>query len=642
MEIVDRIDTVKTKIWLRTASFMISDMTEVRQGCSIPSSVQSSYFGLCATQNFTAGDVILVEGFPLIQLSSVHLSPNEQEWVESIVDLKPKSSDGVNDCVASSKKVDFSSPKFKAMVKVGLYFLFQVAKSQLSWKEDPTIADIRQLYHPPISLSDSSIQEEEHEIVELSVQAFQTVQSVLRDTLPPGRGDTETKDNFHYSPLNQAMIDLSALADGDTVGSLSSDWELHHIVQEIMLIWACNSFHGGLIYHNFSRINHSCNPNAVVVVPHEMSKDDITQCNQQKLVACCDINVDDEICISYLHGPLLYADHVTRKKILLEDKYFECSCDRCTASVDFASAIPCPVCHPRESQKSIPTSVDGVLLSEDVQYDDDQDVRYLHSMMKSQRSEQSSERKPDVEPSEMPQPSFAPLSECPVCRKVLGDIHQKPQVYRKLIGAHDSIVEKVVAFLRNPNNVDVLKGSTMSVESNSDPTTEDKNEASILIHAEQLEQLLRLSSSVLGAKHWTTNMLLLLQLNHTLTQMNARAILSATSAGSDQNDDEEDIETSIAEAIDMLERVVRFVESLHLKLSTGHLLSNVIVGTARALVSLGDVKSQKYAAKWLDRIVDFVDKFESPGMQAVVRRLHVAWQRDAGEEGNRPEKRAKR
>jgi SET domain len=594
-------------------------MTEVRQWSSIPSSKHSNFFGLYAAQNYTAGDVILVERSPLIQLSSAHLSPQEQDWVESIVDQKQKSTDSVNDGAAASKEMDFRSPKFKAMVQVGLYFLLHVAKSKRSWKEDPIIADLRQLYHPPISMSDASLQDVEHEIVELSLHAFQTVHALLRNNTPSDAVVSETEESFLHSQLNQAMIDLSVSADSAAGSCLSSDWKLHPIIQEMMLIWACNSFQGGLIYRAFSRINHSCNPNAVVVV-NEVSQEDISQSNQQKLVAVCDINVNDEICISYLDGPLLYADKVTRSKVLLEDKYFECSCERCTASVDHASAIPCTVCHPRES----------VLLSEDVQYDDDQDVSYVYSMLRWQH----------LEPSEMSRASSVPLTECPVCQKVLGDVHQKPQLYKKLIDAHESIEDKVIAFLRSPNIVDTLKGSTNSVASTRDPAAEDEKEASILIHAEQMEQLLRLSGSVLGAKHWTTNMLLLLQLNQTLTQLNARAILNAT--GSDHDDDEEDIETSIAEAIDMLERVVRFVEGLQLKLHMGHLLSSVIVGTARALVGLGDVKSQTYAAKWLDIIADFVDKFESVGVQAVVHRLHVAWQRDKGDEDIRPEKRTKR
>jgi biotin-(acetyl-CoA carboxylase) ligase len=86
----------------------------------------------------------------------------------------------------------------------------------------------------------------------------------------------------------------------------------------------------------------------------------------------------------------------------------------------------------------------------------------------------------------------------------------------------------------------------------------------------------------------------------------------------------------LAEAIDMLERLCKFVQGLGLKLHMGHVLSDLVVGAARALVSLGDVKSQKYASEWLKRIAGYVEHFESDGMQKVVSALQVAWTRQSG------------
>jgi hypothetical protein len=174
------------------------------------------------------------------------------------------------------------------------------------------------------------------------------------------------------------------------------------------------------------------------------------------------------------------------------------------------------------------------------------------------------------------------------------------------------------------------------------------------IYLEQLEQLLRMSSSILGAKHWTTNMLLLYQLNYTLSSFHTRSIMKLTSASSssqqgNNNDDNEDddVESTIAEAIDMLQRIERFVGGItSVRLHMGHLLSDVIIGVARALVSLGDVKSQKYAAQWIEKIVLYVNQFESHGKQAVVHSLHIAWQRDDSatdrDESNSAKKRLKR
>jgi hypothetical protein len=86
----------------------------------------------------------------------------------------------------------------------------------------------------------------------------------------------------------------------------------------------------------------------------------------------------------------------------------------------------------------------------------------------------------------------------------------------------------------------------------------------------------------------------------------------------------------LAEAIDYLERLCKFVQDLGLKLHIGHVLSDLVIGVARALVSLGDVKSQKYASNWLKRLAGYVEHFESDGIQKVVSTLQVAWTREAG------------
>merc|ERR1712226_1258692 len=72
--------------------------------------------------------------------------------------------------------------------------------------------------------------------------------------------------------------------------------------RKVMLVWSCNSFQGGRIYAQQSRINHSCNPNAVI----RASED------KQTVLAACSIKAGEEICISYL-GLLLYADRPVRQ-----------------------------------------------------------------------------------------------------------------------------------------------------------------------------------------------------------------------------------------------------------------------------------------------------------------------------------------
>jgi hypothetical protein len=148
---------------------------------------------------------------------------------------------------------------------------------------------------------------------------------------------------------------------------------------------------------------------------------------------------------------------------------------------------------------------------------------------------------------------------------------------------------------------------------------------------EILEEHLSLARAVMGDKHWTTNLLLLLLLDRRLSQM------SSTMLTTQQIPEMEDV----AETIDNLQRFYRYVESLKLKLHPGHILGDVIIGTARTLVSLGDMKSQKYGAEWLGKITDYVDKFESEGRQKVVNALSVAWKkhdRDSSDDGKKVKK----
>merc|ERR1712176_990317 len=83
----------------------------------------------------------------------------------------------------------------------------------------------------------------------------------------------------------------------------------------------------------------------------------------------------------------------------------------------------------------------------------------------------------------------------------------------------------------------------------------------------------------------------------------------------------------IAEAIDSLQRITRFVDSLKLDIDSAHLLADVTIGIARMLISLGDLKSQKYGAEWLSKIEDYVNHFSDKGIQKVVSVLKVAWEK---------------
>jgi hypothetical protein len=260
----------------------------------------------------------------------------------------------------------------------------------------------------------------------------------------------------------------------------------------------------------------------------------------------------------------------------LATKQFSCLCERCTVMPDEASAIPCPCCHPRTRQ-----------LDEDVQYDDEHTVHYVR----------------------LEHPGQANTMVCPSCHT-----HVSPddQEYAMLFKVMQSATAKVVTFFLDHQAMEKVK---YDQEDNEDIDEADH------IKQELLEQQIRIASNVLGARHWTTNLLLLLQLDQQLQRLHGDCLTE----GMDPDMD------TIAESIDMLERLRRFVDDLGLHLDKGHVLSDVIVGVARALVSLGDTKSQKYAADWLDTIDDFVQVFESEGMKKVVGSLQVAWKRSSAE-----------
>lgn len=283
--------------------------------------------------------------------------------------------------------------------------------------------------------------------------------------------------------------------------------------------------------------------------------------DKQRLVAATDIAKGDEITISYL-GSMMYTETSVRNQKLQHSKFFSCSCARCKDDEeDTAARIPCATCHPRNANQS---------LDEDVQYDDDQEVQY-----------------------------FTCSSRCSKCQSKL-------DTSSKLYKSYSSVISKVVAYL-DSKETSIISNSTK----NGDEDDDD----------EILEEHVSVSSTIMGDKHWTTNLLLLLHLDRRLSHMSSAMLTTQEMPEMDE----------IAEAIDSLERLCRYVGSLKLNLDQGHILGDVIIGVARTLVALGDEKSQKYGAEWLDKIANFVDKFESEGRQKVVATLRIAWKKHGRE-----------
>jgi hypothetical protein len=553
-------------------------MTEVR-------SIPGSGSGLFATKNYKVGQVIVRENSPLIKLAPLSLQQEERILSECNISNNTSNKGQLKDDIPSlwqsihppSSVAVENHGKFKGMVQAALCYADTNADVSAE-----TENKLLQLYHPSIlsttaaDMTDHARSEHEEAIVQLSGMAMEYLTTLVdsKSKLSAGLADTET-------------------------------------IQKVMLVWSCNSFEGGRVYFDISRINHSCNPNAVILHDSgsnhntgttEDNKDD----DRQTVVAAADIAIGEEISISYL-GILLYTERSVRQASLRQNKHFNCHCSRCTGMPDSAAAFPCPACHPRQSQ-----------LPEDVQYDDDADVMTVHYVTPSPRTNGDG--------------AVVEVFTCSTPMKgghaALNDANKDFQ--NKLV-INRAVKDKVATFLQDHQ---AIQKSNNTAGDNEDDNA-DADEEKESLQAELLEQNLGMASSVVGAKHWATNLVLMLHLERSLQDFHTNMLTE----GADP-----DMEL-LAEAIDMLERLCKFVQGLGLKLHMGHVLSDLVVGAARALVSLGDVKSQKYASEWLKRIAGYVEHFESDGMQKVVSALQVAWTREVSaggkEENTRDAKRVK-
>jgi hypothetical protein len=484
----------------------ILTMTEVRassDGC----------LGLIATNSYNTGDVIVEEAAPLVTLST-----DESMVDESCLNITRENKKGApkhekgSMLLWSNVKVPSGVPSEQA----GNFLGMVKALVSFSKIQNPEIVSrLLELYHPSVT----SPRADERTIVEVAKEALKFIQ----------------KHAIDASSLSLLVKDQPEIA------------------MKVMLVYSCNAFEGGRLYEQQSRINHSCDPNAIVQPRN----------GAQRVCAAAPIMDGEEITISYL-GLFLYADGKTRREHLRTSKHFECSCRRCTQGPDVAAAIPCPSCHARH----------GRYLDEDTQYDDEQAVHYA-----------------------VPPSSDANSVECQHCHEITAAPPGESSP-NHVLQLTRTVSKKVYKYLLEKGN--------------------KKDKEDMAMQEEWEEQLLQLSSSVVGARHWATNLMMHMRLDRTLQGLHSAMLLC---------DGEVPDLTEVAECIDSLERQVRFVEGLSLRLHFGHLLSDPIIAIARTLVSLGDTKSKTYASEWLDKIKDYVDTFESDGMKKVVAALQVAWQK---------------
>lgn len=126
-----------------------------------------------------------------------------------------------------------------------------------------------------------------------------------------------------------------------------------------------------------------------------------------------------------------------------------------------------------------------------------------------------------------------------------------------------------------------------------------------------------MSLSVLGPKHWATNLMHLSLLDRSLSSFNAAMLL-----GEAPSFDE------LGESCDSLQRLWHYCDGLKLKVGSLPILFKQTLGVSRSLVSLGDMKSKKYASQWINRsdMTSYAVAFEREGMAKVVDAIDKAWQ----------------
>ena len=553
-------------------------MTEVRDLSSqkAEADITSSHqYGLFASKAYSKGDTILSES-PLIILSH----PSEPDKIKSQFDnscftaaeekTSPKDKDKQDSNVISDLTLPSSFTKGLTSHHVKkLKTLILTAASyaeHLSYLRDETKEKLFQLYHPSTDLKNLASDDEKNAL-EIVNEALKICQQITAQDSPLKRLVKDTKGSDELANL--------------------------------LLIYSCNAFEGGRIYHQLSRVNHSCNPNAAVCGSSSGDDADISV-----LKAACDIAAGEEINISYL-GSYLYAGYPTRQLILKDSKYFVCQCDRCnsTAHSDLASCIPCPVCHPRT----------GRYLDEDVMFDDGDEGGLTVSYATPKNGMTAEER-----------------AICGAACKVTTSYDPNEQSLRKkkeaaCINYMHKVEEKVFNRLESRDNVGSSDG---------------KGEKGLDVVKEANEQFYEMATSICGAKHWTTHFMNLSLIEESLANFHSTLM----SMGQNPTEDAEAMEemlTGIAEAADGIERALAYASGLKLKTDPAQWLFDYVCGLCRTLVGLGDEKSQKYAADWISKVEDYSNAFESEGMQKVVSSLKNAWKRHASEGKESSKKRQK-
>jgi len=554
-------------------------------------------YGLFATTSYAEGDVILTES-PLVvssedvrsQFNAASLTPppaaaaaagkskkgSNDETTSSIMSdliLPPNTLEKIKSSTTAAGKASLDSrvSKLRGMILAMSSYAAKQPSEEVKTK-------LFELYHP------SSINNEGD-----NADATADVNATIKDAL-------------ELTKLALSCGQKMAAKDSP-LSSLLQNKADKELLMKLLLIYSCNAFEGGRIYHRLSRVNHSCNPNAVVVEGGESS--DAGANDTSVLKAACDIQAGEEIRISYL-GKYLYAGFPVRQRVLRDSKHFVCKCSRCSGSGgeeeedhgDLASRVPCPVCHPRT----------GRYLDEDVMFDEDANddengISVCYAVpANGLTAEERSLR-------------------CKSCKGTTsivsdggGSMRKKKEgmAIKYMCMAEEKVLDRMESTGGSDNKQQKSGGGD---------DTETERDID--------QQFLQMATSICGAQHWATHFLNLSLIEESLASFHSTLMTMGQDPAKDAETMEE-LFVEIAEAADGIERAHTFASSLKLNLDPSHWLFDYTVGLARTLVGLGDEKSQKYGAEWVSKVERYANHFENEGMRKVVDALKNAWKRGGG------------
>jgi len=527
---------------------------DIRLSNSAGGSHSTKQYGLFATKSYAEGDEIFEES-PLIKLSEGDIR-SQFKSPSFLQQSTATTSSILTDIILPQsilKKLDNDSQR-TSKLRGMLVALASYAIQHKTMNEEIK-SKLLELYHPEFSTEEQN----EKDAIELAKLAIKCSREIA--------------------------------ASNSSLDSLLSNQD--ESLLKVLLIYSCNSFENGRIYHRLSRVNHSCNPNAVVVEDPSGENDDVSI-----LKAACDIKAGDEIHISYL-GKYLFSSYPIRQRLLKANKHFVCQCVRCkddNNTGDLASRIPCPSCHPRT----------GRYLDEDVMFDDGDDpdeyglkVSYAtpkNGMMAEDRS-----------------------AYCPSCKNttavVADDCSMKKKKEAMAITYMCKAEEKVFDHLNNG-------GSSNEKKQRSDDGIDTEREVD--------QQFYQMATSICGQQHWTTHFLNLSLIEESLASFHS--ILMDPAAVRDEETMEE-MFVDIAECADGIGKAYKYAASLQLNINPAHWLFDYTLGLARTLVGLGDSKSQKYSSTWIAKVEKYAEKFETNAMNKVVVALRDVWKREEGGKG---------